>query len=138
MSSRLLQNQFVRSFLCPNFDIEDFKILPHFLRKWFHLPHSKTCKRLKNALLKRSQHLFFSSRLLQIHFLRRFLYLNFDLNSFEWFASHSQKTASTMTLKCLEKTEKCFVQMLRTFVFELKVALKPFSSKFPMTKFWSK
>ena len=40
--------------------------------------------------------------------------------------------------KSCKKTEKWPFQMLRTFVFELKEASKPFSKKFPMTKFWFK
>ena len=36
---------------------------------------------------------------------------------------------STLSHKNFEKTEKYAFQMLRTFVFELKVAPKPFSKK---------
>ena len=43
---------------------------------------------------------------------------------------------STSSLKNLQKTEKCPFQTLGTFVFELTVASKSFSKKFPMTKFW--
>ena len=45
---------------------------------------------------------------------------------------------SISSLKNLRKTEKCLFQTLRTFVFEFKVASKPFSKKLPMTKFWFK
>ena len=44
-----------------------------FLRKRFQLRHSKICKKLKNALFKRSEYSFLSSRWFQNHFLRRFL-----------------------------------------------------------------
>ena len=33
------------------------------------------------------------------------------------------------------QTEKCLLQTLRTFIFKLKVASKPFSKKLPMTNF---
>ena len=36
----------------------------------------------------------------------------------------------------MQRTGKCSLQMLRTCVFVLKVAWKPFSKKFRITKFW--
>ena len=109
--------------------------MPHFPRKRSQLRHSKTCKKLKNSLFKRSQHSFLSSSLLQNHFLRRFLWPNFDLNSFERFALLFLKMVSTLPLKTLQKTEKWSFQTLRTFVLELKVTSKPFSKKLPITKY---
>ena len=111
------------------------KAFPHFLRKLFLLRNAKICKRKKNALFKPSEHSFFSSRYLENHFLRSFLWPHFDLNSFELFVLLSQKMVSTLSLKNLKKSEKCSFQTLRTFVFELRIALKIFSKKLPMTKF---
>ena len=54
--------------------------------KRFQLRHPKTCKKLKNALFKRSEHSFLSSRWLQDRFLRSFLWPNFDLNKIWCFA----------------------------------------------------
>ena len=51
------------------------------------------------------------------------------------FASLSKKTVLTSSFKNLQKTEKWCFQTLRTFAFELKGALKPFSKKLPITKF---
>ena len=45
---------------------------------------------------------------------------------------------STSSLKNLQKTKKCSFQMLPTFTFELKIALKPFYEKVLMYKFWFK
>ena len=104
---------------------------PYFPRKRFQLRHSKICKKLKNALFRRSEHSFFSSRQLHNHFLRSFLWPNFVLNSFELFASLSQKLVSTSSLKNLQKTEKCPFQKLRTFGFYW-VALKTFSEMLTM------
>ena len=56
-----------------------------------------------------------------------------ELKSFRCFASFSPKIVSTSSIKNLQKTEKCPFQTLRPFVFELKVASKPFSKKSPMT-----
>ena len=112
--------------------------LPHFARKRFLLCHSKISKKFKIALFKSSEHLFLSSRQQQNHVLRSFLWSIFDWNNFERFASISQKTVSTSSLKSLQKTEKYAFEMLRTFVFELKVPSKPFSKKLPMIKFWFK
>ena len=66
--------------------------LLNFLKKWFQLRDSKTCKKLKNAFFKWAKHWFLSSRLLQNQFIRRFLF----------------PTVSTPSLKSLQKTEKCF------------------------------
>ena len=107
--------------------------LPHFSRKWFQCRHSKIYTKLKNDLFKCSEHSFLTSRWLQNHFLRSFLWPNFDLNSFESFASLSQKMISTLSLKDLQKTENCSFQMLRILVFELKLPIKPFSKKLPIT-----
>ena len=41
----------------------------------------------------------------------------------------------TSSIKNFQKTEKCLFQTLRTFVFDLKIASKPFPKKFPMTNF---
>ena len=67
-------------------------------------------------------------KLLQNHFLRSFLWPNFDLNSFECFVSLSQKMVSNSSFKNQQKTEKCSFQTFWTFVFDLKVPPKPFSS----------
>ena len=109
--------------------------LLYFPRKQFQLRHSKICKNLKNALDKRTKHWLLSFRRLQNHFLRSFLWPNFDLNCFERFAWLFQKMVSTLPLKNLQKTEECPFQMLRTFVFELKVASKPFSEMLNLTNF---
>ena len=69
------------------------------------------------------------------YFLKFLLKPNFDLNSFERFASLSQKTLSTSLLKKFQKSEKYHFQTLRKIVFHLKVASKPISKKLPMTKF---
>ena len=98
----------------------------------------KTLQKKKNALFKRSQHSFLSSRFLQNYFLRSSLWTDFDLSSFERLSSLSQKMVSTLSLKNLQRFEKCTLQRLRTFVFELQVASKPFSKKLPMAKFWFK
>ena len=112
--------------------------MPHFPKKWFQLRHSKIYKTLENYFFKHSEHLFFSSRQLQNHFLRSFLWPNFDLNSLERFTSLFQKMISTSSLKNLQKTEKCSIQTLTTFVFEPKVTSKPFSKKLPVNEFWFK
>ena len=110
-------------------------VLSDFPRKWFHFHHSETCKKLKNALFKLSQPFLLSSRLLLIHFLRRFSCPNFDFNSFESFASLSQNKVSTSSQKNLQRTGKCFVKTLTTFGFELKLFPKPFYFKSFMPKF---
>ena len=69
---------------------------------------------------------------------RNFLWPNVDLDCFECLAYHSPKMVWSFSLKSLQKTEKCSFQMPTTFVFELKVPSKPFSKKFPRTKFWFK
>ena len=50
----------------------------------------------------------------------------------------SQKTVLTSSLKNMQKSEKCPFQRLIKFVFEIKVASKPFPKKLAMTKFWFK
>ena len=43
---------------------------------------------------------------------------------------------STSSLKNCKKTENFPFQMAKTFVFDLNVASKPFSTKLPITDFW--
>ena len=57
------------------------------------------------------------------------LLMTLNSNDFEGSVLLSQKTFSTSSHKNLQKTEKYSFQTLRTFVFELKVASKPFSKK---------
>ena len=59
----------------------------------------------------------------------------FDLNRSERFVSLFQNMVTASSLKNLQKTEKYLFHTLRTFVFQLKVASKPFSKKLYMTKF---
>ena len=103
--------------------------MPHFAGKWFQLFHSKTWKKRKNALFKRSEDSFLSSTLLKNHFLRRLLGPSLDLNSFGCFISLHQKTVSTLLLKYLQKTEKWCFRRFTTFAFDLNVALKPSNLK---------
>ena len=46
-----------------------------------------------------------------------------------------QKTVSTWSLKNLQKSKKCHLLRLRSFVFDLKVAWKSFSKMRAMTSF---
>ena len=96
-----------------------------FLKNGFNFVTQKLQK-TKNFPFRILKHLFLISRLLQNHFLQKLPIANFVLLS--------QKTISISSLKTLQKTEKCPFQILTTFVFELKVASKPFSTKFFMTK----
>ena len=50
----------------------------------------------------------------------------------------SHKTISVLSLKNLQKTEKCYFQRYRIFVFDHKMASKPFSKKLHLTKLWFK
>ena len=100
-----------------------------FLQHCLAFPENSFIFVTPNTLFKRSEHSFQSSKLLQNHFLRSSLYPSFDLNSFERFASLSQKMVSTQLLKNLQKSQKCPFQTLKTFDFELIVASKRFPEK---------
>ena len=78
------------------------------------------------------------SRYFRNHFLKCFLWTTWDLNSFQCFALLFQKTISNLALKNFQKTKKCHFQRFRAFVFNLKVASKPFFKKIYMTKSWFK
>ena len=97
-------------------------LFSNFLQKWFQLCQWKIYKKPQNTLFKCSEHSFLSSRYLQNHLLRSFLWPNSDLKSVEHFASLSHKMVSTSSLNNLPKTKKCSFQVLRTFAFELKVS----------------
>ena len=103
-------------------------VLPHFARKWFQLCHTKTWKRLKNALFKCSEHSFLSSRLLQNHFLRRFLGWNLHLNSFALF-HFTRKQFRFCCWKICKKTEKWHFRRFTRLAFDFKVASKPSNLK---------
>ena len=47
-------------------------------------------------------------------------------------------TFPTLLLKNLQKAKNCCFQRLTGFVVELEVVSKPFSKRFPRTKFWFK
>ena len=104
-----VQGQFKNIFLGAYYDqifiLLVLNVLLYFPGKWFQLHHLKSCKELNNALFKRSEHSVFSWKYLSNHFLRSFLWPNFDLNSFERFALLSQKMVSTSSLKNLQTAE---------------------------------
>ena len=60
------------------------------------------------------------------------------LKSFQCFFPLSQKMVSTLPLKNWQINEKCNLQTLRTFIYDLKIALKQFSKNLPIIKFWYK
>ena len=66
----------------------------------------KNLSNLKNESFKHTQHPFLSLKYLQNHFLRNFVWANFDLNSFERFGSLFHKMVSTSSLKNLQKIKK--------------------------------
>ena len=72
----------------------------------FQFRYSKFSKKLKNTIFKVSEHMFLASRKLQNNFLKSFLWLNLYSNSFQCFASFSQKIVSTTSLKSFQKTKK--------------------------------
>ena len=81
--------------------------MPHFPRKWFQLPPPKLWKKTWKMTVPNAHKIrFLSSRSIQKHFLRRLLWPNFDLNSFERFALLSQKMVSTSSLKNLKENRK--------------------------------
>ena len=104
-----------------------FDVLPHFPRKWFQLRYSAVCKKLKNALFKSSEHLFLRSRLASKPISKKFPMTKFTCKQFLCFASILQKIVLTSSFRNLQKIKKCPFQMLRTFVFDFKVASKPIS-----------
>ena len=117
--SRLLQNHFLQSFLYPTFNWIGFESSILLSQKTVSISSPK------NALSKRSEHSFLRSRYLQSHFLRSFPWPNFDLNSFEHFASLFQKMVSTSPIKNLQKTKK--MQFSNADNIEHKEASKAFS-----------
>ena len=126
-------NHFLRKFLWPNFNLNSFWCFASLSQKMVSTSSLKNCKKLKISFSKCSEHSFYLSRLLQNHFLKSLLWPTLNLNVLEGTVSLSQKTVSTSSLKNFQKLKR-----LRTFVFELKIASKPFSYKLPMIKFWLK
>ena len=122
----------------PNFDLICLKRSVSLSQKIVSTSSLKNVQKLKNDLFKRSQHSFLSSRWLENHFPRSFLWPSFDLNNFGRFAWVFQKMVSNSSPKTLEKTEKVPFQTLTTLLFELKVVSKPFSKKLPLIKLWFK
>ena len=107
--------------------------MPHFPRKSFQFCQLKICKKLKKAIFKCPQYLLLSSRKLQNHFLRIFLWSNYDLNNFQHFTSLSQKMVSTSSIKNLERTKKCYFWMPTIFV----LSSRKLQNQFLRSSFWS-
>ena len=108
-----------------------------FLRKWFQLRHSKIAKKKKseNSLSKCLEHSILISRLFQNHFLKSFLRLTLNLNGLKALPRFPRKRFQLRHSKIANKLKIFSFQMLRTFVFDLKVVSKPFSTKLPMTNY---
>ena len=107
----------------------------HFPRKRFQLRCSKKSKKVKNTIFKRGGKSFFTSRWLQNHFLKSFLWPNLDLNS-TLCLGFPESSFNFVTQKFAKKLKNTI--RYRTFLFDLKIALKWFSEMLHMTKFWFK
>ena len=103
---------------------------PRFARKRLQFHHSKIHIKVKTTIFKHSEHLFLTNKHLENDFLNHPLQPTLDLNSFEDFSLLCQKIVSTLSLNNFEKSKKSHCQMFRAFIFDLKVALKPFSKFF--------
>ena len=68
-------------------------------------------------------------------FSKMLLMINFGFNKHDNFASLYQEIVSTLSLKNLQNSENYHIQTLRTFAFDLKVDLQPYSKTLPMTNF---
>ena len=111
--------------------------LPHFPRQWFQLRQSKICRKLNHVIFKRLQYLFLSARKLQKK-SKKSPMIKFWFKQFLMFCLTFPENGFKLVTQKLLKTEKYHFQTLRTFVFELRLASKPFSKKVPKTKFWFK
>ena len=97
-----------------------FAAMSHFPGKRFQPRHSKICEKLKNTLFKRSEDSFFSSRELQNHFLKSFLWPNFDLNTLNALLHFPRKWFQLRHSKNCKKLKNTAFQTLRRFAFEFK------------------
>ena len=104
-----------------------------FLENSLHFVTQKFAKNVKNALVKRSEHSFSSSRYPQSHFQKCLLWPTLNLNCSS--APLFEKTVSILYLKTLQKSKHCSSQMFRTFVFGLMLTSKQFSKMLSMTNF---
>ena len=138
LSSRKHRNHFLKRFVWPSFDLNNFWCFALLSHRMVSTSTLKIYKNLKTSLSKLSEHSFLISSSLQNLFLKSFLWPALNLIGLQVSALLSQKTVSTLLLKNLQKTEKCPFQTLRTFVLELKVPSKPFSKKLLVTQFWFK
>ena len=125
---KVAPNHLLRRSLCPSFDFNTF---PHFPWKWSQFRHSKTCKKLKNALFKCSQYFFFELMVAPKPFSEKVPMPK------SWF-----KSISTFCLTFPEigfnfitqKTENDLSKTLRTLAFYW-VASKLFSGMLTITNF---
>ena len=135
LSSSKLQNRFLRRFQSPNFDLSNFLCFTSLFQKMFSTSLLKNCEKLKTDLSKCSEHSFFILRSPLNYFLKGFFWPTLNLNGLEGSASLYKKTVSTSLLKNFQKMKQSHFQRFRTFVFEVKLASKPFSEILPMTNF---
>ena len=82
----------------------------------FNFVTQKFAKRSKSPFPNAHNIPFLTSRQLQNYYVKCFLWLTLNLNSFDCFASLSQKTVSISSLKNLQKIEKCHFKMLGSFL----------------------
>ena len=83
---------------------------------------------------KRSEHSFLSSKYFENQFLKILVSPTLNSNDLGGSVFLSQKMISTSSLKNSQKL-KNVLETLRTFICDLKVASKPFSTKLLLTKF---
>ena len=93
---------FSEKLLWPNFDLNSFKWFASPYKKKVSTSSLKNLQKTKKRTFQTFRKFIIESKVASNHFLRSFLWPNFDLNSFEHFASLSQKTVSISSIKNLQ------------------------------------
>lgn len=93
----------------------------------FQLRHSTMYIKVRKSIFKRLHHLFLTSRKLQNHIPKCFLWRDLDLNNFECFASVCKKIISASSIINLQKMLKTPFSNVQNICFLPKGSLKTFS-----------
>ena len=99
LSSRSLQNHFLRSFLQPNFDLITLERFLSLYRKIVSTSSLKNLQKTKKCSFQMLRTLAFELKVASKQISKKLLWPNFDLNSFQCFASLSQQMVPTSSIK---------------------------------------
>ena len=132
--SRSIQNFFLKSFLWPTLNLDGLEGFVSHSQKTVSFSSLKNLQKSEKFPFQMLKTFFSELKVASKPFSKKLLMTKFWFKNFLMSCLTFPESGINFVTRKLQKTE-IFFQILRTFVFDLKVASEPFSNKLLMTDF---